>query len=70
MCPIGQEFSINPMSFALVQLLQVFDGFTIAQDEAPAGSLPPDEWKLKQGRQAIEKIYPQAATTMYSKVLP
>ncbi|KAG9007742.1 hypothetical protein FRB94_013977 [Tulasnella sp. JGI-2019a] len=65
---LGQQFAYNEASFVLVRLLQVIDNFTVAQAEAaPAGSLPPDEWKLRQGRQAIEKIHPQSAMTLYSK---
>lgn len=53
----------------MVRLLQNFDGFTLAQSEAaPAGSLPPPEWKSLPGRQATEKIVPQAAAVLFSKV--
>ncbi|KAG8871384.1 hypothetical protein FRB98_000821 [Tulasnella sp. 332] len=65
---LGQEFAWNQMSFVMVRLLQVIDGLILAQDEAPAGSLPPGDWKLGQGRQAIEKIHPMSAMTMYSKL--
>ncbi|KAG9001078.1 hypothetical protein FRB93_012458 [Tulasnella sp. JGI-2019a] len=65
---LGQQFAYNEASFVLVRLLQVIDDFTVAQTEAaPTGSLPPDEWKLRKGRQAIEQIHPQSAMTMYSK---
>ncbi|KAG8874188.1 hypothetical protein FRB98_008587, partial [Tulasnella sp. 332] len=65
---LGQQFAYNEASFVLVRLLQVVDDFALAQAEAaPAGSLPPDGWKLSGGRQAMEKIHPQNAMTMYSK---
>ncbi|KAG9000688.1 hypothetical protein FRB94_005236 [Tulasnella sp. JGI-2019a] len=64
---LGQQFAYNEVSFVLVRLLQVVDRFTIAQSEAPLGSMPPDEWKLRKGREAIEQIHPQSAMTLYSK---
>jgi len=65
---LGQQFAYNEASFVVVRLLQVIDKFTVAQAEAaPAGSLPPDDWKLGKGRQATEKIHPQSAMTLYSK---
>ncbi|KAG9029734.1 hypothetical protein FRB95_004936 [Tulasnella sp. JGI-2019a] len=64
---LGQQFAYNEASFVLVRLLQVVDRFTIAQSEAPLGSMPPDEWKLRKGREAIEQIHPQSAMTLYSK---
>lgn len=65
-----QEFALNEMSYVLVRLLQVFDGFTIAQAEgAPTQALPPKEWKISgKGRERVEEIHPQAAGTLYSKV--
>ncbi|KAG8881394.1 hypothetical protein FRB98_004374 [Tulasnella sp. 332] len=66
---LGQQFAYNEASFVIVRLLQVVDGFSLAQAEAaPTGSLPPDAWKLQEGRPAIEKIHPQSAVTVYSKV--
>lgn len=56
------------MSYFLVRLLQRFDRFTLAPEVQPEGSLPPPEWKIRQGRQAIEKIWPSAAITLYVKV--
>ena len=56
------------MSYFLVRLLQHFDGFTLAPEIQPEGSLPPPEWKHRQGRQATEKIWPSAAMTLYVKV--
>jgi len=66
---VGMQFGYNEASFMLVRLLQVFDQFTLAQEEsAPEGSLPPPEWKNStKGRLAKEKIHPIHAVTIYSK---
>ena len=64
---VGQNFAYNEASFFLVKLLQQFDSFTLAPEFQPEGSLPPTTWKQKQGRQAIEKIWPSAALTLYVK---
>lgn len=65
---LGMQFAYNEASFMLVRMLQVFEHLTVAQAEAaPAGSLPPEEWKSMKGRQAKEKIHPLVAVTMYSK---
>ena len=39
----------------------------MCQEDAPAGSQPPVEWKSKGGRHAVEKIWPKHAVTMYAK---
>ena len=67
---IGQNYAYNETSYFLVRLLQHFDRFTLASEVQPAGSLPPPEWKHRKGRQAIEKIWPSAALTLYVKVNP
>ncbi|KAL0948004.1 hypothetical protein HGRIS_010626 [Hohenbuehelia grisea] len=64
---IGQEYAFNEASYLLVRLLQQFDTFTLASDVQPEGSLPPTEWKERRGRQAIERVWPQAAMTLYIK---
>ncbi|KAF8811334.1 cytochrome P450 monooxygenase CYP63 [Phlegmacium glaucopus] len=64
---IGQNYAYNEMSYFLVRLLQQFDRFTLASEVQPEGSLPPAEWKHAKGRQAIEKIWPSAALTLYVK---
>lgn len=64
---LGQNYAYNEMSYFLVRLLQRFDRFTLAPEVQPEGSLPPPEWKIRQGRQAIEKIWPSAAITLYVK---
>jgi len=64
---IGQNYAYNEMSYFLVRLLQQFDRFTLASETQPEGSLPPPEWKHRQGRQASEKIWPSCAITLYVK---
>ncbi|KAF5370503.1 hypothetical protein D9615_010334 [Tricholomella constricta] len=64
---IGQNYAYNEISYFLVRLLQQFDRFTLAPEVQPEGSLPPPEWKERNGRQAIEKIWPAAAMTLYVK---
>ncbi|KAK7018487.1 cytochrome P450 monooxygenase CYP63 [Favolaschia claudopus] len=64
---IGQNYAYNEASYFLVRLLQEFDTFTLATEFQPAGSLPPPEWKSRKGRQAVEKIWPAAALTLYIK---
>ncbi|KAJ7243899.1 cytochrome P450 monooxygenase CYP63 [Mycena haematopus] len=64
---LGQNYAYNEASYFLVRLLQEFDTFTLAPEFQPAGSLPPPEWKSRKGRQAIEKIWPAAALTLYIK---
>lgn len=51
----------------VIRILQNFDTFEIRQEDAPVGSQPPAEWKLKGGRHAVEKIWPMSALTMHSK---
>ncbi|KAF7334449.1 Cytochrome P450 monooxygenase CYP63 [Mycena venus] len=64
---LGQNYAYNEASYFLVRLLQEFDTFTLAPEFQPAGSLPPPEWKSRKGRQAIERIWPAAALTLYIK---
>src|ERR1700760_3549428 len=66
---LGQQFALNEASFLLVRLLQNYDGFELALDAQPAGSLPPAEWKnAKEGRAAKEKVWFANALTLYIKV--
>ena len=51
-----------------MRLLQRFDTFILATDVQPPSSLPPAEWKLGRGRQAIETIRPEATMTLFVKV--
>jgi len=48
-------------------ILQNFDTVEMSQEDAPAGSQPPTEWKSKGGRHAMEKIWPKTAITIYGK---
>ncbi|KAF8308491.1 cytochrome P450 monooxygenase CYP63 [Clavulina sp. PMI_390] len=66
---LGQNFAYNQASFVTVRILQVFDSFQLRQrEDAPAGSLPPQEWQQAVNqRQAIEQIWPAAGVTLYSR---
>ncbi|GLB42805.1 putative cytochrome p450 [Lyophyllum shimeji] len=64
---VGQNYAYNETSYFLVRLLQHFDRFTLAPEVQPEGSLPPPGWTERDGRQAIEKIWPAAAMTLYIK---
>ncbi|KAF4622458.1 hypothetical protein D9613_009471 [Agrocybe pediades] len=67
---VGQNYAYNEMSYFLVRLLQQYDRFTLAPEFQSPDSLPPPEWKQRKGRQAVEKIWPSAALTLYVKYLP
>ncbi|KAF8314506.1 cytochrome P450 monooxygenase CYP63 [Clavulina sp. PMI_390] len=66
---LGQNFAYNEASFLVVRILQNFDSFQVRQrEDAPAGCLPPKEWKEKPGhRQAVEELWPGTAATLYSR---
>jgi len=64
---VGQNYAYNEASYFLVRLLQRFDTFTLAPEFQPQDSLPPSEWKGRKGRQAIERVYPAAALTLFVK---
>jgi hypothetical protein len=52
----------------VVRILQIFDTFELRQEQdAPEGSQPPHEWRSMGGRHAVERIWPRAALTMFSK---
>jgi cytochrome P450 len=65
---LGQSYAYNQISYFVVRLLQQFDKFTLAPEVQPAGSLPPEIWKSRKGRQSFERIWPSAAMTLYVKV--
>ena len=48
--------------------MQQFDTFSLATDAQPSSSLPPPEWGYGRGRQAVERIRPEAAMTLFVKV--
>jgi hypothetical protein len=50
-----------------IRILQNFKSFEMCQEDAPAGSQPPAEWKSRGGRHAMEKIWPKNAITIYGK---
>ncbi|KAJ7078425.1 cytochrome P450 monooxygenase CYP63 [Mycena belliarum] len=64
---LGQNYALNEAAYALVRLLQEFDSVALAPEAQPAGSLPPPEWKARRGRQAVERVWPAAALTLYVK---
>ncbi|KAG8877170.1 hypothetical protein FRB97_003625 [Tulasnella sp. 331] len=65
---LGMDLAYNQASFVIIRLLQVFDRFTLAQEEcAPLDTLPPKEWKSREGRQATEEFWPGQQLTMYIK---
>ncbi|KAJ6571580.1 cytochrome P450 monooxygenase CYP63 [Mycena capillaripes] len=64
---IGQEFALNEAGFFIVKLLQRFKSFRLAPKFQPAGSLPPEEWTGKPGRQGVERIFPAINFTLHSK---
>lgn len=65
---IGQEFALNEAAFFVVRLLQRFKALHLAPEFQPDGSLPPNDWRGKPGRQSIEQIRPAINFTMHSKV--
>ncbi|KAJ6629919.1 cytochrome P450 monooxygenase CYP63 [Mycena sp. CBHHK59/15] len=64
---LGQNYAYNEASYFIVRLMQEFDTFTLAPEFQPTGSLPPPEWKHRQGRQAVERVWPASAMTLYIK---
>ncbi|KAJ8090407.1 hypothetical protein PM082_019005 [Marasmius tenuissimus] len=64
---VGQNYAYNEASYFLVRLLQQFESFTLAPDAQPSGSLPPEEWQHRKGRQAVERIWPGSALTLFVK---
>lgn len=65
---LGQNYALNEASYFLVRLLQQFDGFELALEAQPEASRPPEEWKTREGRQAYEQVWPEAAMTLFIKV--
>ncbi|KAI0316899.1 cytochrome P450 monooxygenase CYP63 [Amylostereum chailletii] len=64
---LGQNFAYNEASFFLVRLLQRFRRFNLASDAQPESTRPPEWWKERTGRQAIEQVWPWAAFSLYVK---
>ena len=56
------------MSFFIVRLLQNFEDITLDLDSHPPDSRVPKEWAGAPGRKGIEKFWPKAHLTLYSKV--
>ncbi|KAM6499413.1 cytochrome P450 monooxygenase CYP63 [Amanita muscaria] len=64
---VGQNYAYNQLTYFLVRFLQQFSSCTLAPEYQPEGSVPPPEWKDRKGRQAIEKVWPGNAMTLYIK---
>ncbi|KAF9004996.1 cytochrome P450 monooxygenase CYP63 [Cyathus striatus] len=64
---VGQNYAYNQMAYFLVRLLQKFDSVTLLPEFQPEGSLPPPEWKERNGRQRIEQVWPSGALTLFIK---
>lgn len=64
---LGRGYGLNEASYFLVRLLQHFDEFKLHSESQPPESRPREEWKLKEGRQAKEQIWPAAAMTLFVK---
>lgn len=65
---LGQQFALNEASYFLIRLLQVYDGFELALDAQPQGSLPPAEWaNAKDSRASVDKVWFQSSVTLYIK---
>ncbi|KAF7305559.1 Cytochrome P450 [Mycena chlorophos] len=69
---LGQQFAYNEMSFMLIRLLQSFAKFELAEDAVPPDSdaRPPVEWRVAQGRKAVERFVPKVHLTMSAKRTP
>ncbi|TFK72859.1 cytochrome P450 [Pluteus cervinus] len=64
---IGQQFAYNQMSFFLIRLLQSFSSISLDLTARPESTRPPEEWKLKEGRQGKEKLRTDAHLTLFIK---
>ncbi|KAG8893550.1 hypothetical protein FRB99_001878 [Tulasnella sp. 403] len=65
---IGQQFAYNEASYVMVRLIQTFKDFSVAQEgAAPAGCLPPEDWRSAKGRKGMEDVLLQSAMTLYAK---
>jgi hypothetical protein len=67
---LGQTFAYQECSYLLIRLLQHFDGISFAPDAQPEDSLPPEEWKSMEGRQALEKVRVKSSMTLYVEASP
>lgn len=62
------QFAYNEMSFFLVKLLQRLKSVRLVLDAQPPDSRPPAEWRGAPGRQGVEKVWPAAFLTLFTKV--
>lgn len=65
---LGQQFAYNEMSFFLVRLLQNFEDIQLDLDSHPPESRVPADWAGAPGRKGVERFWPKAHLTLYSKV--
>lgn len=65
---LGQQFAYNEMSFFLVRLLQAFDAVALAPAAHPPADRVPPAWRGAPGRKGVERMWPKAHLTLYSKV--
>ncbi|KIP10692.1 hypothetical protein PHLGIDRAFT_100824 [Phlebiopsis gigantea 11061_1 CR5-6] len=64
---LGQQFAYNEMSFFLVRLLQAFDAVALAPAAHPPADRVPPAWRGAPGRKGVERMWPKAHLTLYSK---
>ncbi|TFK72860.1 cytochrome P450 monooxygenase pc-2 [Pluteus cervinus] len=64
---IGQQFAYNQMSFFLIRLLQSFSSISLDLTARPESTRPPEEWKLKEGRQGKETLMTDVHLTLFIK---
>ena len=65
---LGQQFAYNEMSFFLIRLLQHFDSVTLDEDALAPDCRVPKDWAGAPGRKGVERFWPKAHLTLYSKV--
>ncbi|EMD32768.1 hypothetical protein CERSUDRAFT_118491 [Gelatoporia subvermispora B] len=65
-CP-GQEFAKLEVSYLLTRIAQKFSVLELVPEALPKGAAPPEDWKHRKGRQAVEKCWPLSSFTMYIK---
>ncbi|CAK5272720.1 unnamed protein product, partial [Mycena citricolor] len=68
---LGQQFAYNEMSFVLVRLLQAFESFALAEEDAWAPEAHvPTEWKTASRgtarRRGTDRFRPKVHLTMYA----
>ncbi|KAK0235422.1 cytochrome P450 [Armillaria nabsnona] len=65
---LGQQFAYNEALYYLIQLLQNFSSFSLAQDAQPAEGIPPASWTPTSGTtKGRDKIMFSITITIYAK---